>query len=204
MKIDFGEKPISEIETRLGIGRTKSFHVLSAAMGTSGIGETDSFHGRDSIGDRDSCFTRLVAFPHLRFLALARKDWKKDTRFLSDLINGDPNAEAVVKERLGNSAVEKIEILATQRDVILAALTAKDWTSSNRDAAWLMGVNPHEARAILATEENQAHVKATKLLWDRYHPQYRVWIPFACVGLVAMIALAIFGQMAKRWKDMNA
>jgi len=44
---------------------------------------------------------------------------------------------------------------------------------------------------------------ATRLLWDTYHPNL-VWVPFAAIGVVAAIALAIFGQMAKRWKDMNA
>jgi hypothetical protein len=31
-----------------------------------------------------------------------------------------------------------------------------------------------------------------------------VWLPFAAVGVVSAIALVIFAQMAKRWKDMNA
>jgi len=44
----------------------------------------------------------------------------------------------------------------------------------------------------------------TQLLWDTYNPQYYTWIPFAAVGVLAAIALAIFGQMAKRWSDMNA
>ena len=47
-------------------------------------------------------------------------------------------------------------------------------------------------------------VAATRLLWDTYDPQYYVWLPFAAIGVVATIALAIYGQMAKRWKDMNA
>lgn len=45
---------------------------------------------------------------------------------------------------------------------------------------------------------------ATRLLWDTYSPQYAVWLPFAATGVVAAIALAIFGKMARRWKDMNA
>ena len=45
---------------------------------------------------------------------------------------------------------------------------------------------------------------ADNLLWDKYYPQYKVWLPFAAIGVLAAIALAIFGQMAKRWKDMNA
>ena len=44
---------------------------------------------------------------------------------------------------------------------------------------------------------------ATQLLWDTYHPHY-IWIPFACIGVVAAVALYIFGQKAKKWSDMNA
>ncbi len=45
---------------------------------------------------------------------------------------------------------------------------------------------------------------ATKLLWETYDPQYVVWIPFAVIGVISAVGLAIFGQMAKRWKDMDA
>ena len=46
--------------------------------------------------------------------------------------------------------------------------------------------------------------QATRLLWDTYQPQYAVWLPFAAIGVAAVIALAIFGRMARRWSDMNA
>ncbi len=45
---------------------------------------------------------------------------------------------------------------------------------------------------------------ATQALWDAYSPQLYVWIPFACVGAMAALALWIFGRMARRWSDMNA
>ncbi len=47
-------------------------------------------------------------------------------------------------------------------------------------------------------------VAATRLLWDTYHPQVWVWVPFAVIGLIAAVALWIFGRMAKKWSDMNA
>jgi len=47
-------------------------------------------------------------------------------------------------------------------------------------------------------------VQATQLLWDTYQPQYAVWLPFAAIGVVAIVALAIFGRLARRWSDMNA
>ena len=45
---------------------------------------------------------------------------------------------------------------------------------------------------------------ATKLLWDTYHPNMKVWIPFALVGVLSAIALYVYGQKAKKWADMNA
>jgi MFS family permease len=45
---------------------------------------------------------------------------------------------------------------------------------------------------------------ATQVLWDTYDPQFAVWVPFAAIGVASFIALAIFGQLAKRWSDMNA
>ena len=42
-------------------------------------------------------------------------------------------------------------------------------------------------------------VAATELLWNTYHPNLKVWIPFALVGVVSAIALWIFGRMARRW-----
>ena len=68
----------------------------------------------------------------------------------------------------------------------------------------LLELNPYEARALVAVEVGDSAKSATKLLWDTYHPQYKVWLPFAAIGFVAIVALAIFGNMAKRWKDMNA
>ena len=47
-------------------------------------------------------------------------------------------------------------------------------------------------------------MQATQMLWETYNPQYWVWLPFAAIGIVAIVALGIFGQMAKKWSDMNA
>ena len=68
----------------------------------------------------------------------------------------------------------------------------------------LLQLNPNEARALAAVEVGDSAKSATSILWDTYSPQYRVWLPFAAIGIIAIIALAIFGNMAKRWKDMNA
>lgn len=46
-------------------------------------------------------------------------------------------------------------------------------------------------------------VAATQELWNTYSP-HNVWIPFACVGVIAAAGLYVFGRMARRWSDMNA
>ena len=96
------------------------------------------------------------------------------------------------------------ERLAANPDLIQKALKEKDWGKTPQQAGALLQLNPLEARARVAAEVNQARLTATKMLWDKYNPQYKVWIPFAAIGVIATIALGIFGQMAKRWKDMNA
>jgi hypothetical protein len=55
----------------------------------------------------------------------------------------------------------------------------------------------------VAELENSAQT-ATSLLWEKYNPQYYVWLPFAGIGVLATIALGIFGARARRWTDMNA
>jgi sensor c-di-GMP phosphodiesterase-like protein len=47
-------------------------------------------------------------------------------------------------------------------------------------------------------------VAATRMLWETYHPHLHVWVPFALIGVVAAIALWLFGRQARRWSDMNA
>jgi proton-dependent oligopeptide transporter, POT family len=66
------------------------------------------------------------------------------------------------------------------------------------------GVDRTAAFAQLQEVTGLDAIAATQLLWDTYSPQYAVWIPFACIGVFATIALVVFGQMAKRWKDMDA
>lgn len=80
----------------------------------------------------------------------------------------------------------------------------KAWDGSVETLEAAAGVLRTEAFAKLQEVLGIDGVEATQLLWDTYHPQYSVWIPFAAIGVVAATALAIFGQLAKRWKDMNA
>ncbi len=78
------------------------------------------------------------------------------------------------------------------------------WNGKIETLVECVGVPRSEAFAKLQALSGLDAQAATNLLWNTYSPQLHVWIPFAAIGVVAAIALAIFGQMAKRWKDMNA
>jgi MFS family permease len=77
----------------------------------------------------------------------------------------------------------------------------------NGDVATLecaLGVKRTEAMSKLQEITGLDPVNATRMLWDTYHVNAKVWIPFAVIGVLSAIALWIFGRMAKRWSDMNA
>jgi len=215
-----------EMEQRLGIGRTKSFAALSAAMGANEA-DTEQALGEIQVASgspEDRAFAYLAGLQHRRFIAVARRDWTKDVRLLRDMIDSDPAVMAIVLEGIdkkpwygglfawagglfaGDDGEEETlaRRLADKQDLIHEALKEKDWSKTPDQAARLLALNPLEARALVAAEVNRAPVAATRLLWETYHPQYKVWLPFASIGVLAAIALGIFGQMAKRWKDMNA
>lgn len=80
----------------------------------------------------------------------------------------------------------------------------KVWDGNLSSLEHLLGITRPEAMIRLQEVTGLDATAATRLLWDTYHPQLYVWIPFAIIGMVAAIALWIFGHMAKRWSDMNA
>lgn len=80
----------------------------------------------------------------------------------------------------------------------------KNWDGTISKLAEVLGVTRNEAFAKLQEVVGKDAATCTQMLWDAYLPHYYVWLPFAAIGVVAAIALAIFGQMAKRWSDMNA
>ena len=221
------DNPLKDIEQRLGIGRTKSFMALSAARGADdqtlaqAMSEIDVPGG----GATERVYAYLVGpeCEHRRFIAVAEKDWTKDVALLREMIESDQQAKAVVEAQIderswwetltgfvtslfGSKQNEQsiYQRLATKQDLLQDALEAKDWTRTPEQAAQLLQLNPFEARAVAAAEVEDAPQLVTKYLWEEYDPQYKVWIPFAAIGVIATIALGIFGQMAKRWKDMNA
>ncbi len=80
----------------------------------------------------------------------------------------------------------------------------KTWNGDPAQLAEVIGVARPEAFAMMKQVTGMDAIEATDVLWRMYNPQYNVWIPFASIGVVAVIALIIFAQMAKRWQDMNA
>ncbi len=80
----------------------------------------------------------------------------------------------------------------------------KSWDGSLDTLEASVGVSRTDAFLRLQEVLGLDAVQTTQLLWDTYNPQYYVWLPFAAIGVIAAIALAIFGQLAKRWSDMNA
>lgn len=220
-----------EIEERIGIDRTKSFAALSVALGADDESVDRALEGLyvTANGPYARTFAFLADRPHLRFLAVAQKDWTHDRDLLRAIVRSDAQALQTVLDGIDQQAwyesvwawVKRIFVsdelsgevteegvnyhrLAGKPDLIQKALAAKDWSDSPEQAAQLLGLNPFEARALVAAEVNHAPFHTTRLLWSTYHPQYKVWLPFAAIGVAAAIALAIFGQLAKKWADMNA
>ncbi len=80
----------------------------------------------------------------------------------------------------------------------------KGWQGDVTTLEQTLGVKRAEALQRLQEVTGLDPVAATQLLWDTYHPQWHVWIPFALIGVVAAVALWVFGRLARRWSDMNA
>ncbi|MEI6566420.1 MAG: MFS transporter [Verrucomicrobiota bacterium] len=79
----------------------------------------------------------------------------------------------------------------------------KGWNGDISTLETCLGIKRTAAMAKLQEVTGLDAMAATRTLWDAYHPHY-VWIPFAAIGVVAAVALYIFGQKAKKWTDMNA
>ena len=100
----------------------------------------------------------------------------------------------------GEKAVLALKYLATHTPFG----ADKGWDGQVGTLETALGVSRTQAFARLQEVLGLDGVRATQLLWDTYHPQYTIWLPFAAIGLVASVALLVFGQCAKRWHDMNA
>lgn len=215
--------PVTDIPKRFGIDRNKSFEALSAALGADEAALAAALASYSTAGDaQNRLYTYLVTLPHVRFAAVARRDWSRDLPLLREMIETSTPAKEIAERGLARrtsgqrlfGAVARLfgqreptdfhARLAENQTLIQDALAAKDWSAHPEQARRLLQLGAFEAQARAAAEVNRAGLDVTRLLWDKYAPQYWVWIPFAAIGVLATIALGIFGQMAKRWKDMNA
>lgn len=97
------------------------------------------------------------------------------------------------------------------------AVLAQKWLAENaahmKNAVWDGHVSSLDAATGVARPDAFAHMQkisgldataATDLLWQTYHPGPRVWLPFAAIGVAAMVALVVFARLARRWQDMDA
>jgi MFS family permease len=105
----------------------------------------------------------------------------------------------VVYGRFGEKAILALRYLAEKTPFG----QGKSWDGNVATLESVLGVKRTEAMAKLQEVTGLDPLAATRTLWDTYQPHY-VWIPFACIGVVAAISLYIFGQKAKKWADMNA
>ena len=83
-------------------------------------------------------------------------------------------------------------------------MAGRTWDGSVGTLDAATGVVRTEAFARMMEVTGLDAVAATELLWNTYNPQYAVWLPFAAIGVAAIIALVVFARMARRWSDMNA
>ncbi len=78
------------------------------------------------------------------------------------------------------------------------------WDGSIKTLESVTGVPRTEAFVHLQDVTGLDATAATDLLWNTYQPQYKVWLPFAAIGVGAILALVVFTWLARRWNDMNA
>lgn len=81
--------------------------------------------------------------------------------------------------------------------------TGRNWDGDPMTLEAAMGVARSDAMARLQEVTGLDPSAATQLLWNTYQPQF-IWLPFAAIGVLAAIALFVFGRMARKWKDMDA
>jgi MFS family permease len=79
----------------------------------------------------------------------------------------------------------------------------KSWDGDVGHLSEALGVSREQAFSTMQETLGQTGPQVTSLLWETYHPQYYVWIPFASIGVVAVVALAVYGRLARRWSEMN-
>ena len=168
-------------------GWTQSGWILVAGIVFFSLGEMMT-------GPKKSEYLGLIAPPGKKGLYLGYVNIPVGVGvFLGSWIAG------LVYGRYGEKAVLALRYLAEKTPFG----AGKGWTGDLATLEAVLGVKRTEAMVKLQEVTGLDPVAATQMLWDTYSPHY-VWIPFACVGVVAAIGLYVFGRLARRWSDMNA
>jgi dipeptide/tripeptide permease len=105
----------------------------------------------------------------------------------------------LVYGRYGEKAVLALRYLAEHT----AWGATKHWNGDLAALESTLGVKRAGAMLKLQEVTGLDPTAATQVLWNTYSP-HQIWIPFALIGVLAAVALWIFGQRAKRWRDMDA
>lgn len=108
--------------------------------------------------------------------------------------------QGFVYGRWGEKAVLAQKYLVEKTDFA----AGRTWDGDIHSLGEAAGVVRPEAFAKLMEVTGLDAGAATRLLWETYSPHYAVWLPFAAIGVVAIVALVVFARMARRWSDMNA
>ncbi len=169
-------------------GWTTSAYVLIAGILFFSLGEMMT-------GPKKSEYLALIAPPGKKGLYLGYVNIPVGVGvYLGSTIAG------YVYGHFGEKAVLALRYLAEKTPFGIG----KAWSGDVTLLEAVLGVKRTEAMLKLQEVTGMDPVTATQTLWDTYHPNAKVWIPFACIGVVSAVALWIFGRMAKRWSDMNA
>jgi len=102
---------------------------------------------------------------------------------------------------MGEKAVLAQRYLAEKTDYIKEKGLGA-WDGDVHSLGDTLGVPREEAYATLKTYLSQDGPQVTELLWNTYQP-YQVWYYFAAIGVASVVALLVYNNAAKKWKDMN-
>lgn len=105
----------------------------------------------------------------------------------------------LVYGRYGEKAVLALRYLAEKTPMGIG----KNWNGDVTTLEAVLGVKRTQAMLKLQEITGMDATTATQQLWDTYSPQH-IWIPFALIGVLAAIAIWVFGRCARHWQDMNA
>ena len=173
--------------------------------------------------EEDRLFVYLANLAHVRFLAVARRDWTDDVALLEAMVAADPAAKSVVEQHIDDKGMwdytvgavigmfsaqreqTLYERLAENQDLIQTALAEKDWSQTPDQARQLLRMSVPEARARESPPKSTRQPCRLRTCCGTVTTRStRCGSRLRGVGVIATIAIGIFGQMAKRWKDMNA